>query len=160
MFTPLSHLNSGRFGEMEFHRRSHYDQYASTHMLSARHVDHPHMLSARHVDHPHMLSARHVRPPTHAVCTQSRPPTHAVCKVPTHPHQFNYRTELQAINAAIQHLVQRGGRGKSIAVLADSLSAIQSLESGPIDQATREMYGRLQSLSKHNKCSGYRHKWG
>ena len=35
----------------------------------------------------------------------------------------NYRAELQAINAAIQHLVQRGTIGKIIAVLTASLSA-------------------------------------
>ena len=60
-----------------------------------------------------------------------------------------YRAKLQAINAVIQ-LVQRGDRVKNIAVLTDSLSAIQSLESGPTQKATRQMNDSLQILSQHN----------
>ena len=63
----------------------------------------------------------------------------------------NYRAEVQALNAATEHLIDRGGNGQNIVLLTDSLSALQSLMSGPTYHFTRQLQNNLEALSQHSK---------
>ena len=58
----------------------------------------------------------------------------------------NYR-EVQAVNAATEHLIAKGGKGQNIVLLTDSLSALQSLMSGPTDHSTRQLQNNLEFAS-------------
>ena len=62
-----------------------------------------------------------------------------------------YRAEVQALNAATEHLIARGGKRQTIVLLTDSLSALQSLMSGPTDHSTRQLQNNLEALQQHSK---------
>ena len=72
--------------------------------------------------------------------------------VPAGDLSSNYRAELHALIAAAEHLIQEGCRQQNLVLLTDSLSALQSLMSGPTDLPTRQLHNSLSTLSKHNKA--------
>ena len=51
----------------------------------------------------------------------------------------NYRAELQALQAAAQHLAERDDRRRNIVFLTDSLSSLQCIMSGPTDHPSKEL---------------------
>ena len=63
----------------------------------------------------------------------------------------NYRAEVQALNAATEQLIARGDKRQNIVLLTDSLSALQSLMSGPTDHSTRQLQNNLEALQQHSK---------
>ena len=62
----------------------------------------------------------------------------------------NYRAELQALIAASEHLTTEGWQHQNISLLTDSLSALQSLMTGPTDILTRQLQETLSTLSQEN----------
>ena len=62
----------------------------------------------------------------------------------------NYRAELWALAAATEHVLGEGSRHKCMVFLADLLSALQLVASGPVDLLTIRLRNRLSSLGSHN----------
>jgi ribonuclease HI len=67
--------------------------------------------------------------------------------IPVGEKSSNYRAEVQALDAATEHLIQQGIQRASIVFLTDSLSALQALQTGPTDSALQHLQSSLDSLS-------------
>ena len=61
----------------------------------------------------------------------------------------NYRAEMQALQAAARYLAERE-QHQNIVFLTDSLSALQSIMSGPTDHPTKQLCDSLKILSQQN----------
>ncbi|KAK7101444.1 hypothetical protein V1264_019826 [Littorina saxatilis] len=71
--------------------------------------------------------------------------------VPAGDLSSNYRAELHALITAAEHAAGEDRSRQNIVLLTDSLSALQSLLSGPTDLPTRQLDNCLSTLSQHNK---------
>ena len=65
----------------------------------------------------------------------------------------NYRAEVEALAAAVDHLQQENVRQQNIVFLSDCLSALQALSSGPSDNSSRHLQETLHALSQHNNVT-------
>jgi ribonuclease HI len=79
--------------------------------------------------------------------------TTTALSIPVGDLSSNYRAELHALIAAVQHLTEEGCSQQYLVLLTDSLSALQSLMSGPTDLPTRQLHICLTTLSQHNKVA-------
>ncbi|KAK7497443.1 hypothetical protein BaRGS_00011285, partial [Batillaria attramentaria] len=71
--------------------------------------------------------------------------------IPVGDRSSNYRAEVQALTTATQHLIELdNGELTNLALLTDSLSALQALQSGPTDSATQQMQDNLHVLSQRS----------
>ena len=63
----------------------------------------------------------------------------------------NYKAELQALSSAAKIVSDRDTPPSCIVFLTDSLSALQSLQQGPSDTVTTELWKNLQVLTSRSK---------
>ena len=67
---------------------------------------------------------------------------------PVGKRSSNYRAEVHALIEAARHLIDMGEQNRNIALLTDSLSALQAL-SGSTDNCIRQLQDGLNILSQH-----------
>ena len=65
----------------------------------------------------------------------------------------NYGAELHALNMAAEHILSAGSSPQGTVFLTDSLSALQSLQEGPTDKMTTELWKNLLKLSDKTKVT-------
>jgi len=69
---------------------------------------------------------------------------------PVGERSSNYRAEVQALTAATCRLIELEEQQQNIALLTDSLSALQALSSGSTDEGTRLLQENIRVLSQHS----------
>ena len=71
--------------------------------------------------------------------------------IPAGDLSSNYRTEVHALKAATELLIEEDYNQQNIVLLSDSLSALQSLTNDPTDLHTQQLHDSLCTLSDNNR---------
>ena len=70
--------------------------------------------------------------------------------IPAGDLSYNYRAEVHALKSATEHLTEEDCNLQNIVLPSDSLSALQSLTSGPTDLRTHQLHNSMCTVSNNN----------